>query len=395
MEKRFGVISADGHCRLMHLPFDLWTKRLPRKFQENGPRVIQEADGTRRWIIEGHPWSGVGWRGVGLGAANCYTRAGLPEEAEPGIFRAASAKYRCEDMDRDGVDAELVNGPYEQISAIKDPELRAACVRAVNDWARELYEESNGRFIMLLPLPCQTPQEAAAELMRVAEFGMPTGVIFDWVGAPEPVLHQMWEPVWAAAAETGLPINLHANPLGGSRQLGVGVSGAEPRNQLLMKVANFPMGLMSELMCAVVFAGICDRHPGVRFVLEEAGVGWVPFLFWRFDREYDFGGADSRVFQPDIPLSKKPSEFVRRNLFFTFEVEEEGGFRRVPEVGLRNFLWASDFPGLDSPWPLSTAVGHPPVEAALGKEALNQLVFENAVSLYKIPVTLPQPRATA
>jgi uncharacterized protein len=392
MEKTFGVVSADGHCRLMHLPFDLWTKRLPRKFQENGPRVIQETDGTRRWIIEGHPWSGVGWGGVGLGAVNCYTRAGLPEEPEPGIFRAANARYRCEDMDRDGVDAELVNGPYEQISAIKDPQLRVACVRAVNDWARELYEESNGRFIMLLPLPCQTPQEAAAELMRVADFGLPTGVIFDWVGAPEPVLHQMWEPVWAAAAETGLPINLHANPFGGSRQLGVGVSGLQPRNQLLMKVANFPMGLMSELMCAVVFAGICDRHPGVRFVLEEAGVGWVPFLFWRFDREYDFGGPSDRVFQPDIPLSDKPSEFVRRNVFFTFEVEEEGGFRRVPEVGLRNFLWASDFPGLDSPWPHSTAVGHPPIEAALGKDAVNHLVFENAVSLYKIPVALPQRR---
>ncbi len=29
----------------------------------------------------------------------------------------------------------------------------------------------------------------------------------------------------------------------------------------------------------------------------------------------------------------------------------------------------------------------------LGKEALNQLVFENAVNLYKIPVTLPQQRA--
>jgi predicted TIM-barrel fold metal-dependent hydrolase len=395
MEKRFGVISADGHCRLMHLPFDLWMKRLPRRFQENGPRVIQEADGTRRWIIEGHAWSGVGWSGVGLGAVNCYTRAGLAEEPEPGIFRAANARYRCEDMDRDGVDAELVNGPYEQILAIKDPELRVACVRAVNDWARELYEESEGRFIMLLPLPCQTPQEAVEELLRVAEFGLPTGVIFDWVGAPEPVLRQMWEPVWAAAAETGLPINLHANPFGGSRQLGVGVSGLEPRNQLLMKVANFPMGLMSELMCAVVFAGICDRHPEVPFVLEEAGVGWVPFLFWRFDREYDFGGPSSRVFKPDIPLSDKPSEFVRRNVFFTFEVEEEGGFRRVPEVGLRNFLWASDFPGLDSPWPRSTAAGHPPIEMALGKAPLNQLVFENAVSLYKIPVALPQQRALA
>jgi uncharacterized protein len=388
MEKRFGVISADGHCRLMHLPFDLWTTRLPKKFQDTGPSVVQRPDGTRQWVVEGHPCSGVG-----RGATNCYTRAGVAEEPEPGIFRAAHARYRCEDMDRDGVDAELVNGPYEQLWQIKDPELRVACVRVVNDWARELYEESKGRFIMLLPLPCQAPAEAVAELRRVAAFGLPTGVIFDWVNAPEPVLHQQWEPVWAAAAEAGLPINLHANPGGGSRQIGVGVSGLEPRNQSLMRVVNFPMGLMAELLSAVVFSGICDRHPGVRFVLEEAGVGWVPFLFWRFDREYDWGGPSTQVFQPDILLSDTPTAFVKRQVFFTFEVEEEGGFRRVPEVGVRNFLWASDFPGMDSPWPHSKAMGHTPVEAALGQEALHQLVFDNALRLYKIPVSLPQARA--
>ena len=121
MEKRFGVVSADGHCRLMHLPFDLWTKRLPRKFQDDGPRVVTGPDGARQWVVEGRPWSGVGWAGVGRGPVNCYTRAGLPEEPEPGIFRAANARYRCEDMDRDGVDAELVNGPYEQISADQEP----------------------------------------------------------------------------------------------------------------------------------------------------------------------------------------------------------------------------------------------------------------------------------
>jgi uncharacterized protein len=389
MEKRFGVISADGHCRLMHLPFDLWTKRLPRRLQDDAPRVV-ERDGVRQWVVEGRPWSGVGWAGVGRGPVNCYTRAGLPEEPEPGVFRAANAGYRCQDMDRDGVDAELVNGPYEQLGTIKNPELRALCVRAVNDWARELYAESNGRFIMLLPLPCQTPAEAVAELERVADFGLPTGVIFDWVGAPQPVIHQMWEPVWAAAAGTGLPVNLHANPAGGSRQLGVGVEGLEPRNQALMRVANFPMGLMAELMSAVVFSGICDRHPGVRFVLEEAGVGWVPFLFFRFDREYEFGGPQSRVFKPDVALSQKPSEFVRRQVFFTFEVEEEGGFRRVPEVGLENFLWASDFPGLDSPWPNSKAMGHAPARAALGDEALTALAFENAHRLYRIPVEMPR-----
>ena len=47
MEKKFGVISADGHCRLIHFPFDLWTKRLLRKFQDNGPRMVQRPAGTR------------------------------------------------------------------------------------------------------------------------------------------------------------------------------------------------------------------------------------------------------------------------------------------------------------------------------------------------------------
>src|SRR5438046_8867001 len=111
-------------------------------------------------------------------------------------------------------------------------------------------------------------------------------------------------------------------------------------------------------------------------------------MFWRFDREYEFGGPASRVFAPDIPLSRMPSEIVRRQVFFTFEVEEEGGFRRVPEIGLGNFLWASDFPGLDSPWPHSKAEGHAPGDAALGKDALQTQVFGNAVDLYQTSDTL-------
>jgi hypothetical protein len=39
----------------MHLPFDLWTKRLPRRLQDDAPRVVTGPDGTRQWVIEGHP----------------------------------------------------------------------------------------------------------------------------------------------------------------------------------------------------------------------------------------------------------------------------------------------------------------------------------------------------
>jgi len=91
MEKRFSVLSADGHCRLMHLPFDLWTTRLSRKFLDKGPRVARQPNGARQWVVEDHLWSGVGWSGMGRGDVSCYARAGVPEEPEPGIFRAADA----------------------------------------------------------------------------------------------------------------------------------------------------------------------------------------------------------------------------------------------------------------------------------------------------------------
>src|SRR5437762_12690365 len=100
MEKRFGVVSADGHCRLMHLPFDLWTKRLPRRFQDDGPRVVEGPDGTRQWVMEGRPWSGVGWQGVGRGPVNCYTRAGPAEEHARGSIRSANANCHCDHMVR-------------------------------------------------------------------------------------------------------------------------------------------------------------------------------------------------------------------------------------------------------------------------------------------------------
>jgi hypothetical protein len=40
-------------------------------------------------------------------------------------------------------------------------------------------------------------------------------------------------------------------------------------------------------------------------------------------------------------------------------------------------------------------MGHAPVEAALGKSALSQLAFENAVNLYRKPVTKPKPQRSA
>ena len=45
MEKRFGVISADGHCRLMIFPSICGRSVYPEDSRRTGREFIQEADG--------------------------------------------------------------------------------------------------------------------------------------------------------------------------------------------------------------------------------------------------------------------------------------------------------------------------------------------------------------
>ena len=336
MEKRFGVVSADGHCRLMHLPFDLWTKRLPQKVP--GRRAAGRAGAGRHPAVgrRGTPLerrragpASAGGRSIAI-RGPAWRRSRSPASSAPPMPDTAAKTWTATASTPSSSTAPTSRSRRSRTRSCAPP----ACAPSTTGRASCTRSRTAGSSCCCR-CRARRPRRRSAELLRVAEFGLPTGVIFDWVNAPEPVLHQMWEPVWAAAAETGLPVNLHANPSGGSRQIGVGVARPGTAQPVADAGRQLPDGAMAELMSAVVFSGICDRHPGVRFVLEEAGVGWVPFLFWRFDREYDFGGPDSRVFKPDIPLSEKPTEFVKRQVFFTFEVEEEGGFRRVPEIGLR------------------------------------------------------------
>jgi len=45
MSSDFRYISADNHLNTHWLPRDLWQKRLPARFREQGPRVVDT--GTR------------------------------------------------------------------------------------------------------------------------------------------------------------------------------------------------------------------------------------------------------------------------------------------------------------------------------------------------------------
>ena len=86
----------------------------------------------------------------------------------------------------------------------------------------------------------------------------------------------------------------------------------------------------------------------------------------------------------DVPLSLKPSEYVRRQVWLTF-MDDEIGAASLERLGADTFMWGSDFPHTDSTWPNSQAVIDKNLTGVADSVA-TRVLHDNAAALYRIDV---------
>ena len=111
-----------------------------------------------------------------------------------------------------------------------------------------------------------------------------------------------------------------------------------------------------EMMLAslsVIWGGVCERFPKVRFAFLESGGGWIAPWLDRMDRHFD----DNGVFN-DTTLKLLPSEYFRRQVYATFWFER-GSLAPALEGLQDNLMFSTDFPHPTSqtPGPASFATG--------------------------------------
>jgi predicted TIM-barrel fold metal-dependent hydrolase len=352
------IISADDHMDIHVLPAELFQERLPREHRELGPRVIETKEGPF-WQAEGRLVSPSGSKGKGyIGAEDHGFRPGLPEK-------------RLEDMDRDGVFAHVIYSPMTTQMRLGEPELRAACMRAYNDWANEFNRVDPRRLLLLAHLPGHDPEAARDELMRVAALGHKGAIISQDEGV-SPIFEDVWHPFWDAAEDSGLPIHAHLGPTGTMLKAQLGSW------RMPAFVSVIPMQL-DETLCGMIFSGILEQRPNVKFVLGEGGLGWIPYMLERMDHEHHKYYDKIQ----DHRLEMLPSEIFRRQVFVTYE-EETIGVKLIPEIGAGNVMWASDYPHGDSTWPHSRKALHDSPLASLGEDVLQKVIFDNAAAVYGV-----------
>ncbi len=91
-----------------------------------------------------------------------------------------------------------------------------------------------------------------------------------------------------------------------------------------------------------------ERHPDLKLVVAESDAGWLPHYMYRMDHAARMN-AEGGIIKG---LSKLPSEYIRANVYATFQ-DDETAYHAVDHFPYEHLLWASDFPHTDSTWPRS------------------------------------------
>jgi len=343
----YRVISADDHIDLTWLPKDTWQKRVPAPWRDRAPKVVDTPDGPW-WICDGEKWESWGGRrgaaGAQGGRRTALERGGV---LEPGVCRPTTTELRLADMDRDGIDATVMYGPIVSL-LVKDPDVRRACYRGYNDWLAEFCATKPDRLVGVGLIPIDDPKAAGEEVRYFKTVGIRTGM-FLAARVETPLWDDSWEPLWQALDDTGIPIGFHLS--GGLRTVQFSGPHANHPGNMGVRVACSQMQ-MDEALAAAIFTGALERHPGMKLVLAETGIGWLPYMLERMDDTYQ-KFVDAPAYWNAVGglrVKMTPSAYFRRQIWATFQ-SDLAGLRLVDTLGEDRVMWASDYPHADSTWP--------------------------------------------
>jgi len=283
----------------------------------------------------------------------------------PTAYRNWDSDRRLAEHDASGITAEVlfpntVPPFFEEGNLValppseQDYERRWAGVQAHNRWLADFCAAAPGRRAGIIQVFVNRMDDALAEIRwGASQFRPFGGVLLPSVppsSSVPPLWEQHYEPLWRLCEELDVPINIH----GGSGLPDYGDHEAA-RAVMLIELPWFSHRPVWHL----IFSGVLERHPSLRFALTEQGVAWLPrgldTLDWFYRRMTLPEAAEAKFFGAVAAgLSMTPSEYFRRNFWVgaSFLRPTEAPLRY--DVGVDRIMWGDDYPHSEGSYPYTT-----------------------------------------
>jgi predicted TIM-barrel fold metal-dependent hydrolase len=378
------VIDADTH---LTEPHDLWTSRAPAKYRERVPQVV-EVDGVPTWTVDGVTLQRASASSVvHRDGSRCRGAAFISwtfDDAHPAAYDVPT---RLAVMDEVGIWAQVVYPNTagfggQRFGAVDDPVLKNLCATLYNDAMAEIQEQAGGRLFPMALLPWWDVEASVAEAQRIAAMGLRgVNMTSDPQQGDAPDLgSRAWDPLWEVCADADLPVNVHI----GASDTSLSWFGSSPWPSLgddeKLAIGSATMYLTNARVLAnLVISGLLERHPRLKFVSVESGIGWVPFVLESLTHQLGETAPGTLDY-----LSLSPLEYFQRQLYACFWFERQDLAHVVSILGADNILFETDFPHPTCLYPDSLSAAAPAL-SSLDAEARRKVLQDNAAALYRIP----------
>lgn len=336
------LVSVDDH---VIEPPDAFLRHFPERLKDKAPR-IRVVDGADKW-----EWLGKSYPSMGLNAVVGRPRSeyGMEPSAYSQMRQGCyDPKARVDDMNVNGVLGSLnfptfptfAGGTFIR-TAVNDPDLSLAGVRAYNDWhVHDWCGAAPGRLIPLVILPLWDIPATVAEIRRMADLGV-HAVSFPSspAGYGLPSIHsEAYEPVWKALEEARMVINCHIGT-------GSDAAHASAETPIDAWITTMPMAI-ANAAADWLHGAFWSRYPKLRMALSEGGIGWIPYFLERADftheHHHEWTFTDFK--------GERPSDVFKRHIITCF-IDDQFGLKNLEYMNEQMVSWECDYPHSDTVWP--------------------------------------------
>jgi predicted TIM-barrel fold metal-dependent hydrolase len=311
--------------------------------------------------------------------------------AHGGMDGAWDSKRRLAELEGDGIVAEVIfpGGGLQTVSPFgaglmtyqyeQDAEIWWEGCRSHNRWLADFCAETPGRRAGVGLITIDDIDRAVAEVRWLREKRVFGGIVLPVHTNDQPFYnHPRYEPLWSVCEELDMPIHTHSGwtPNYGNLDGSLGI--------FLYEISWFAHRPFHFL----VWSGVFERHPALKFVMTEQGATWVVSALAELDKQYEL--PMFRHMRRKLP--RKPSEYFRQNAFIGAAFMDGDAAAARYEIGVDKLMWGSDYPHIEGTWPhtaekLEQAFGNVP------RAEVEQILGATAAEVYGFDLEVLAPRA--
>ena len=264
---------------------------------------------------------GIEARGAGFGFAGYG-------DLDPLLFDVPG---RIASLTARGVGLQLVSPPPRVVSDARWA-ADAEFARRLNRQTAAVVSEAGPRVAGLAVPALADPARAVDEVVRAMDEDGLVGVALPTSAAGRPLDDGAFEALFAECARRGCPVFMHPT---------TGVDRAALGSYTMLQAVGWPT---ETALCVgrLIFAGVFERHPGLRLILAHGG-GALPSLIGRLDLAYNAPRYEANP-ACHAYISRPPSSYIR-NILFDTAVAHPALLRALLDlVGVDNVVFGTDFP---------------------------------------------------